>query len=454
MTRLPLAALLTSLLACGPVAGAADAAYTTDASLKDTTVVGRDADDNGVRDDIDGFIAARLTASGDATVKAELVGYARALQRTLTASDASAGQAVLDRLSALSRVTPEWEALAGEVRALTVNTRARLQAFTSFVASARGATTVLPDASSNTRSLTDCLANCTLILFQNGIFTTEESALRDARALQTLIGPSFDGQTLLYAVNYNPTDGLGDLAEVFLQKFGEHALSTSNFMRSLGEAGLVERFATDLLTRKLQAAIPPVTPGNVLNFLRNPTSVLPSAQQLVPSQADVKALLEQYKTAYLDVLTRSLKNLHDKSSDSTYTDAKVASLVETLDDALRKGMRVVLVPYSQGNLYATVVYRELKARGTPLDRLRIVGVAVPGASIPGGEYVTSQSDLVVSGVRLLFDVLPPTNASVPMLLSQDMGLGHNFGMVYANPKLGVSADVRAAVQRALRGVNP
>jgi hypothetical protein len=122
------------------------------------------------------------------------------------------------------------------------------------------------------------------------------------------------------------------------------------------------------------------------------------------------------------------------------------TLATNLAGILGEGRSVVLVPHSQGNLYASAVYRDLaESHNTAiqLDQLRILGVGVPADGIPGtSDYVTSNTDNVVNGLRPLFPVLPANDFSVPEWNDDRyFGLipaGHSFSAIYTNPRYDIS----------------
>jgi len=93
--------------------------------------------------------------------------------------------------------------------------------------------------------------------------------------------------------------------------------------------------------------------------------------------------------------------------------------------------RILLVPHSQGNLYANIVYDRLITDGpqqVDVGSIGIMAVATPASNVrgTGSKYVTSDNDRVINGVRFVFsNTLPPT-ITIPVVDR----LGHNFIDVY------------------------
>ncbi len=122
--------------------------------------------------------------------------------------------------------------------------------------------------------------------------------------------------------------------------------------------------------------------------------------------------LRQQAAAILHAGVDSLSSL---KPGSAYFDVRVTLLADRLAPMLLSGRRVLLVAHSQGNLYANAVYAELQRRHVPMSNLRLVGAAVPGLTLAGGsDYVTSASDGVINGLRLLFPVAAWNDTLVPL----------------------------------------
>lgn len=107
---------------------------------------------------------------------------------------------------------------------------------------------------------------------------------------------------------------------------------------------------------------------------------------------------------------------------------------EVRNSALMKGMQVILVAHSQGNMFANKVYENINrsleqryARG-----LGVLNVASPSAFSPNYQYLTLEEDRVIAMLRSASGPLPrpvDANYSSPAVIDLDY-LGHNFAAVY------------------------
>lgn len=115
--------------------------------------------------------------------------------------------------------------------------------------------------------------------------------------------------------------------------------------------------------------------------------------------------------------------------------------------------RVLLVPHSQGNLYANDSYDQVFARAPvpPAGTLKIVGVATPGNEVKGsGRYRTSVTDVVISAIRLVLAGTLPGNTNwgiSPLLFSPTYSGGHSFiGYLSAEPsRTDILNDIESAL---------
>ncbi|UQN10020.1 hypothetical protein [Deinococcus sp. QL22] len=413
-----------------------------------TGVAGTDANNNGIRDDVDAYIQADTLSPAQRTASEE---YARLLQRLVVGTPPVTSTGRDPLLALLESGRPDWADLARELRARTVNTGQRLNAYAQALAGAGPRFMPLLPAGSE-----DCPnGQCTVLIFQNGILNSEETALKSMLALRRLMGESIGNQRLYYALNYNPTEGLRDVVEVFRQKFGEQDSGAAVFAASFGEPSDLSSVATSLLTKKVNAAVKvPTTVTGWLQALSNPTSVLPQSQNLVPSPTEVSAALRDYTETYLNSLVQATLRLRDRTSATHYMDQNALRLTDGVEAYLRQGLHVVLVAHSQGNLYAEVVARELTRRSVPTERFAVVGISVPNAQAPmGGAYVSTQADLILGALRLVFPVLQANDDSVPMGQPGGAFLGHAFVDVYTNPSYKVSQKVAEAIRQTVEQVS-
>ncbi|GLS05214.1 hypothetical protein GCM10007860_23640 [Chitiniphilus shinanonensis] len=134
-----------------------------------------------------------------------------------------------------------------------------------------------------------------------------------------------------------------------------------------------------------------------------------------------------------------------------------SEILRDIRSASAKAEKVLLVPHSQGNLFANRMYTLLTDSGAlqPQD-LRIHGAASPADRVlGGGSYLTSRNDVVIASLDILRKVLPH-NIEIPR--TQSDLLGHGFKEVYLNPALNgrqAMLDGMVAAMKAMNGnLNP
>jgi hypothetical protein len=237
----------------------------------------------------------------------------------------------------------------------------------------------------------------------NGIQTTEADASRNLDLLATDYGNSHNEHLIAYRLAYNPTQGaLLDLVDVFAQKLNEYPGATF--------AMIVRAFL-----------------GRVRNPL--PETLADELQRI---------LIERIRgTGYVSL-----------------NDADLARVVDRIRSQRMDGAKTLLVPHSQGNLYANSAYAVLTQAAinpVPTKSLAIVGVASPASFVAGtnGRYVNSRQDLVLYGLRKLLGAgaVLPANVAQPVTL--DDPLGHNFQAIYLRPNTNARAKLLADIAAAL-----
>lgn len=116
---------------------------------RSATLAGIDADGNGIRDDVDAWIAARNVAAAPASALRQ---HARSLQATLAVdvADAAAVRAAEQSLSrsmhcVYGRLSPDDAgAYAADLKKITMNTKARVIAYVGFAHALNGSVISMP----------------------------------------------------------------------------------------------------------------------------------------------------------------------------------------------------------------------------------------------------------------------------------------------------------------------
>lgn len=158
------------------------------------------------------------------------------------------------------------------------------------------------------------------------------------------------------------------------------------------------------------------------------------------SSADYKALKAKAKGVYLFELEQ-IGGEHFSEILSQFNAKTVPVPFQNVVQLLKssnsdsKDNYVLLLPHSQGNLYANALVQYLRQNGQYTDKSLInFGIAVPSNEIIGGfyktaqnNYITSSNDLVVGGLRVISSSLP-SNYNIPFKLS--LPLGHKLTDVY------------------------
>ncbi len=144
-------------------------------------------------------------------------------------------------------------------------------------------------------------------------------------------------------------------------------------------------------------------------------------------------------------ITKAITDAWGFTKPNPYTDQEVNEIMSVFVANNYVGSRIVMVPHSQGNFYASLVYDKLVLIGVkPAKSLGVVGMAVPYSSVRGGNtYLTSANDLVIDSVRIptLNNVLAATHA-IPYAPLADI-FGHNLRDTYLAHK--PTADAMVAL---------
>lgn len=248
----------------------------------------------------------------------------------------------------------------------------------------------------------------TAVFFVNGVTTTLDEARLNAGKLELeflkqlpVMAPAVQANCYLFQLNYNPTAGqVNDFMEAAQQQLG---ITPTTFWLQLEGLGIF-------------------TPQLIRNSLQGPMTDL--------SRID-DSTIEQHAAAYR---------------------AQIAP---------PSCRRVLVVPHSQGNLYTNAAYALVFGHlpTPPAGTLKIVGVATPAETVPGGGlYRTSSTDVLINAIRVIRPAVlaSDTNWGIsPLLLSPTYSGGHSFiGYLSAEPsRTNILSDIESSLS-ALAAVAP
>lgn len=121
---------------------------------------------------------------------------------------------------------------------------------------------------------------------------------------------------------------------------------------------------------------------------------------------------------------------------------------------MTEGKRIIVIPHSQGNLFANTTIAN--AVGSDTERfgetIGLFGVATPANRIAeGGEYITASDDRIIDGLRLFRPVLPANLNNDPGLFGDERSwTNHYFDRDYFSPELESRNRIDAAVDQLAR----
>lgn len=119
-------------------------------------------------------------------------------------------------------------------------------------------------------------------------------------------------------------------------------------------------------------------------------------------------------------------------------------------DVLDKGKRLILVPHSQGNLFANEAYDELFLLDEH-ERTRVVSVATPTRILSSGVYTTDKDDLVIFPLAVVGTARAANvenNFGLFGLFATDF-LGHSFSNIYMNDGANTEAQILGHISQAV-----
>jgi hypothetical protein len=229
------------------------------------------------------------------------------------------------------------------------------------------------------------------VIHINGVVTTPNGAQSNLTRLIQVYGNSHNGHLIAYALAYNPTRGLPtDLYQSMLQVIADFPGATFGDWVASALAGMGVGTVT---TEKMRSISQRFADAN--GFTRPPQ----------------------------------------------YQDQDLADIILSIRQNHRRYAKLLLVPHSQGNLYANLVYDKLTTAPLvadfPPQSVLMAHIANAATTMrTGNHYVTTDKDLVIKAVRWAVPAGSQPNVPVSMTtaFTNDL-LGHKFIEVY----MGISA---------------
>lgn len=157
----------------------------------------------------------------------------------------------------------------------------------------------------------------------------------------------------------------------------------------------------------------------------------------------------------IDVVPDDIKTYFKNKASApqliTPKDSDVLNHILAYKDCIRKGSKVLVVPHSEGNLFANLAYESLTT--TERESLRVVSVANPdncvaeACGLTASPYTTSANDTVILGY--LLNPLTPLRAPLPPNVVNGLNIldwsGHQFVLSYmdyfSNSRPKIVADI-------------
>jgi len=409
------------------------------------TLTGTDANANGVRDDIEAFIALNYkTDTQHAAMQ-----MARALQNALTA-DKTNMQAIEAVSLEISRginciyskfdgaeETTHPAQVAHELEAITTNTKQRLLAYFEFNEALDGTSSTLPEGDtceqwnefgfSVLKNTQTQARSETLVCkeagvgfgYFNGVSNTVKVAgvsLQELKKIHDL--KSAKGDEITYELFYNTTEGkLKDALETFEQLSREEGSS------------LLERL--ELFHGAMQG-------GDDW------------WEEIVVAIPEEKGVLDKFVARLEELVVTHLANFIKNFPTMKNYETHRAQI----NDWARKGKKMLFVAHSQGNLFANEAY-DYALTKTKAESVQVVHIAPVSTRLKSDKYTLADGDRVINGLRRFGNVFNATD-EIPVFLKRHPGvggridpLGHNLLAIYINQKLDISRSVKGHINKAL-----
>ncbi|MBF0288622.1 MAG: Ig-like domain-containing protein [SAR324 cluster bacterium] len=310
------------------------------------TIEGVDSDNDGVRDDIQRYIAMNYS---DEPTQNALTEYAKQQQTMLLSSQSEEGvlnatNELMETIDSLFSIDSDSAGKkAYDIRSNFMNTKERVEAYLKAEALLSGKTFLLEENSTTSRTSDEnqCIPEI-MIYFGNGMNNSSLDAMVNMEVLKKRLDsvlPEDNNITPRYGFSYNQKeDALAQLLEVGNQEYHENYIDMFNWLAGIDAAP--DWFQEEM--EKIAANI------NKISYLND---------------TDLQKHVTKYKADILE------------------------------------GKRVIVVSHSQGNFYANRAYESVAS-----DSMGIVSVATPANYVAGGgNYTTLTNDLIMNAVREVID---------------------------------------------------
>jgi hypothetical protein len=248
------------------------------------------------------------------------------------------------------------------------------------------------------------------IFYINGVRTQRWEAALEASALEEALRATNDEDVLRaipVRLTYNSTN-IPEYADLL-----RDLDAVSPFLAVNGLAAEFIGSAADLFEATFQRLVDDVDGLERIDIARALAADSYEAYQQRYERAASRSVFDQIRNLNAEISHHATAALR-LGARSLITSGDLSGHVELFRNTINRGQRVVVVAYSQGNLFANLAHEAL----TPNEReaFGIVSVATPAASNEsGGAHVSVDTDGLVEGLRvflgglndLFTDAFPP-----------------------------------------------
>lgn len=366
------------------------------------TLLGTDADGDGIRDDIESAIDAQFTGTIKTQTREMAKSYQKVLSGTLNDKQLNEQVAEIERLNACIRNETSDNAETGH-RFIThrqLNTTARTRAYLTAARDAHYAEGP-PDfkecgksSQNKTRRKSSRKINAPDlsdydVYFINGVNTNEENAKISKNKLQTLI-------------KKNPVDLLWNQNHFILQLF-------DLYIEKTGEINIDNKGTKGF--------------WDFINKASLGTHILTSLPQWLDPQRDV----------------------------GYWSEKDLQKMIERIKESLEDNRKTLVVAHSQGNFFYRNIWQALDRWDTDKTKQCFAGIgfAPPLSSKPGNfDYITNSNDKVINAARSVWNSTLVANVTVPNGYGDFLGHGMlETYLVHSNPLNRFDTQLKQAVEQ-------